>query len=91
VLCPHFLSDLFLYLRKEDEIKKSKAEIEDCSKDNHRLKSYSLKLEVQVKELENSNRILRMKVVRSGTLCFVNYDSCYLLFFLGYLFSDESH
>ena len=51
--------------RKEDEIKKSKAEIEDCSKDNHRLKSYSLKLEAQVKELENSNRILRMKVVGS--------------------------
>jgi chromosome segregation ATPase len=44
--------------KKEDEIKKSKAEIEDCSKDNHRLKSYSLKLEAQVKELENSNRIL---------------------------------
>jgi hypothetical protein len=36
---------------------KSKAEIEDCSKDNHRLKSYFLKLEAQVKELENSNRI----------------------------------
>jgi predicted nucleic acid-binding Zn-ribbon protein len=51
--------------KKEDEIKKSKAEIEDCSKDNHRLKSYSLKLEAQVKELENSNRILRMKVVGS--------------------------
>ena len=37
--------------KKEDEIKKSKAEIEDCSKDNHRLKSNSLKLEAQVKEL----------------------------------------
>ncbi|CAG2240730.1 MPHOSPH9 [Mytilus edulis] len=42
--------------------KRTRLETEECSKDNARLKLYSLKLEAQVKELENSNRILRMKV-----------------------------
>ncbi|CAC5418152.1 unnamed protein product [Mytilus coruscus] len=48
--------------KKEDGIKISKKEAEDCNKVNARLKSYSLKLEAQVEELENSYRILRMKV-----------------------------
>ena len=43
--------------KKEDGIKMT----EECSKDNARLKSYSPKLEALFKELENSNRILRMK------------------------------
>jgi len=58
--------------KKEDEFKKFKAEIDDCSKDNHRLKSYSLKLEAQVKELENTNRILRMKVVGNDDVIHLN-------------------
>jgi hypothetical protein len=58
--------------KKEDELKKSKAEIEDCSTDNYRLKSYSLKLEAQAKELENSNRILRMIVVGSDDAVYHN-------------------
>ena len=49
--------------KKEEDLRREKSEIEDCSKDNTRLKSYSLKLEAQVRELENSNRLLRMKVV----------------------------
>jgi hypothetical protein len=39
---------------------------------NYRLKSYSLKLEAQAKELENSNRILRMKVVGSDDAVYHN-------------------
>ena len=53
--------------KKEDELKKYKAEIEDCSTDNYRLK-----LEAQAKELENSNRILRMKVVGSDDAVYHN-------------------
>ncbi|CAG2187494.1 unnamed protein product [Mytilus edulis] len=48
--------------KQEDGIKISKKDTEEYIKDNARLKSYSLKLEAQVKELDNSNKILRMKV-----------------------------
>ncbi|CAC5377556.1 unnamed protein product [Mytilus coruscus] len=56
-------------LRKmEEELKKEKVIINDAIKDQSHLKSYSLNLEAKVKELENSNRILRMKIVGTQPL-----------------------
>ncbi|VDI42152.1 Hypothetical predicted protein [Mytilus galloprovincialis] len=49
--------------RLEEELKKEKASISDTLKDQSRLKTYSVNMEAKVKELENSNRILRMKIV----------------------------
>ncbi|CAG2245676.1 EIF4G [Mytilus edulis] len=51
-------------LRKmEEELKKEKVTINDALKDQAHLKTYSLSLEAKVKELESSNKILRMKIV----------------------------
>ncbi|CAG2211406.1 unnamed protein product [Mytilus edulis] len=52
----------------EEELKKEKVIINDAIKDQSHLKSYSLNLEAKVKELENSNRILRMKIVGTQPL-----------------------
>ncbi|CAG2188257.1 unnamed protein product [Mytilus edulis] len=50
-------------LKRLEEQKKKKASISDTLKDQSRLKTYSVNMEAKVKELENSNRILRMKIV----------------------------
>ena len=46
----------------EETLKKEQAEYNESSKDMSQMKAYIIKLEAKVQELENTNRILRMKV-----------------------------